>query len=152
MNPGFLFENDVYCLKCNSFMTAVAANDRLPASGSFIDMAGFQHGVFLIGIGTEDTAATFTVYQDTSATETGSIKAITSAAQLIGATDDNKWATIEFNGSQLDQDNSFRYVTISPDAGTGGNDYYCVFFLGFKARDLPVTQPSNYAYHVSVVS
>jgi hypothetical protein len=152
MNPGWLFENNVYCVKCNNFNTAVAASDRLPASGSFIDMAGYDHGVFLIGVGTEDTAATFAVYQDTSATETASIKAVTSASQLVAATDDNKWLTIEFNASQLDQDNSFRYVTLVPDAGTGSNDYYCVFFLGFGARDLPVTQPSNYAYHVSVVS
>lgn len=152
MGPGFLFENEVYCVKCNSFGTAVAANDRLPASGSFIDMAGFSHGVFLVGIGGEDTAATFAVYQDTSATETGSIKAVTSASQAILDTDDNKWFTIEFNANQIDQDNDFRYVTLSPSAGTGSNDYYCVFFLGFGAAKKPVTQPTNYAYHVSVVS
>ncbi len=147
---GFLFENDVYCVKCNNFNTAVAAADRLPASGSFIDMSQFQHGVFLVGIGTEDTAATFTVYQDTSATETGSIKAITSAAQLVADDADNKWFTIEFNAEAMDRDNDFRYVTLSPDAGAGANDYYCVFFLGFYARSRPVTQPANYAYHVAV--
>lgn len=152
MGPGFLFENEVYCVKCNSFNTAVAGADRLPASGSFIDMAGFDHGVFLVGIGTEDTAATFQVYQDTSATETGSIKVVTSASQLIPDNADNKWFTIEFNASQLDQDQDFRYVTLVPDQGAGGNDYYCVFFLGFGAAKMPVSQPANYAYHVSVVS
>lgn len=149
---GFLFENEVYCLKCNSFNTAVAANDRLPASGSFIDMQSFDHGVFLIGVGTLNTAATLAVYQDTSATETGSIKAVTSASQAVADTDDNKWLTIEFNANQLDRANSFRYVTLTASAGAGSDDYYCVFFLGFKAREKPVTKPSNYAYHVSVVS
>ena len=152
MGPGFLFENEVYCVKCNNFNTAVAANDLLPASGSFVDMSGFSHGVFLIGVGTENTAATFAVYQDTSATATGSIKAVTSASQAVADDDDNKWLTIEFNASQLDQDNDFRYVTLKASAGTGSDDYYCVFFLGFGAGKKPVTQPSNYAYHVSVVS
>lgn len=151
MGPGFLFENEVYCLKCNSFNTAVGAADRLPASGSFIDMSGFDHGVFLIGVGTLDTAATLQVYQDTSATETGSIKVITSAAQAVADTDDNKWLTIEFNANQLDRANSFRYVTLVASAGSGSNDYYCVFFLGFKKRKQPVTQPTNYAYHVNLV-
>jgi hypothetical protein len=147
---GFKFENEVFCQKCNNFMTAVAADARLPASGSFIDMAPFDHAVFLIGVGTEDTAATFQVKQDTSATETGSIKNVTGAAQLVADDDDNKWLTIEFDASQLDKANGFRYVTIVPSAGTGSNDYYCVFFLGFEARKEPVTQPANYAYHVSI--
>ena len=56
---GFLFENEVYCLKCNNFNTAVAGGDRMPASGSFIDMQSFNHGVFVIGVGTEDTAESF---------------------------------------------------------------------------------------------
>lgn len=147
---GFEFENDIYAVKCNSFMTAVAASARLPASGSFIDMQGIDHGVFLVGIGTEDTAATFSVYQDTSATETSDIKVITSAAQLIAADDDNKWFTIEFDVEKMDRANGFRYVTLSPDAGTGSNDYYCVFFLGFGNRKVPVSKETNYAYHVAV--
>ena len=147
---NFLFEGDVYCVKCNNFMTGTNAADRIPASVSFIDMKGIDHGVFLVGIGTEDTAATFQVYQDTSATETVGIKVLTSASQLIADDDDNKWFTIEFSAEKLDRANSFRYVTIVPSAGTG-NDYYCVFFLGFKTRSSPVTQPANYAYHVALV-
>ena len=149
---GFLFENEVYCLKCNDFNTAVTAADRLPASGSFIDMSEYDHGVFLVAVGTLDTATTLAVYQDTSATETGSIKAVTNASQAVLATDDNKWLTIEFNTNQLDQDNDFRYVTLVSSGGAGSNDYLCVFFLGFKARKQPVSKESNYAYHVNVVT
>lgn len=152
MGPGFLFEDEVYCVKCNDFNTVVAANDRLPVTGSFIDMAPFSHGVFLIGIGTEDTATTFQVYQDTSATETADIKVVTSASQLVPDNADNKWMTIEFNANQMDQDNDFRYVTLVSSAGAGNNDYYCVFFLGFGAKKMPVSQETNYAYSVSVVS
>jgi hypothetical protein len=147
---GFQFENEVYCLKCNSFNTAVAAADRIPASGSFIDMLGIGHGVFLIAAGTLDTAANWQVYQDTSAIETGSIKVITGAVAAELDTDDNKWFTVEFDAEDLDRANSFRYVTIVPSGGAGSNDYACVFFLGFKNKKTPVTQPANYAYHVSV--
>lgn len=149
---GFLFENEVYCLKCNSFNTAVSENDYLPASGSFIDMSEFDHGVFLIAVGTLDTGTTLAVYQDTSATATGSIKAVTSASQAVAADDDNKWLTIEFNTNQIDQDNDFRYVTLKSSGGAGSNDYLCVFFLGFKARKEPVSKETNYAYHVAVVT
>jgi hypothetical protein len=152
MDAGFLFEDNVVCVKCNNFNTALADGDYLPASGSFIDMAGIDHGVFLVGMGTLDTATTFTVKQDTSATVTGSVKGLASAAvQLVAADDDNKWLTIEFNANQLDRTNSFRYVTLKADGPAGSNDYACVFFLGFKSRKAPVSKAANYAYHVAVV-
>jgi len=149
---GFEFKNDVYCVKCNAFNTAVANNDYLPASGSFIDMAPFDHGVFLVGIGTLNTATPLAVQQDTSATATGSIKAVTSAAQTIAANDDDKWATIEFNANQLDRAGGFRYVTLKAADATGSDDFLCVFFLGFKKRKGPVTQETNYVHKVSVVT
>ncbi len=145
------FEKNTYCLNCNSFMTGLVDAERLPASAAFIDMQGIDHGVFLVGVGTLDTATTVAVYQDTSATETASIKALTSASQVIGATDDNKWLTIEFSASDLDLENGFRYVTLVIANAAGGNDYACIFFLGFRNREVPVTQPSNYAYHVNVI-
>ena len=149
---GFLFENDVVCIKCNSFLTAMADADYLPPSGSFIDMAGIDHGVFLIGLGTLDTTTTFTVKQDTSATVTGSITGLaTAAAQAVVDADDNKWLTIEFNANQLTRASGFRYVTLKADGPAGGNDYACVFFLGFKNRKSPVSKNANYAYHVAVV-
>jgi hypothetical protein len=149
---GFLFENDVVCTKCNSFLTALSDADYLPPSGSFIDMAGIDHGVFLIGLGTLDTTTTFTVKQDTSATVTGSITGLaTAAAQAVVDADDNKWLTIEFDANQLNRAGGFRYVTLKADGPAGSNDYACVFFLGFKNAKTPVTKATNYAYHVSVV-
>jgi hypothetical protein len=91
------------------------------------------------------------VYQDTSATETASIKVVTGAAQLVGAGDGDEWLTIEFNASAVDADNGFRYITVVPTGPAGGDDYACMFLLGFKARELPVSKPANYSYHVSVV-
>lgn len=149
---GFLFENDVNCIKCNSFLTALADADYLPPSGSFIDMAGIDHGVFLIGLGTLDTTTTFTVKQDVSATATSAITGLASAAaQAVVDADDNKWLTIEFNANQLTRTGGFRYVTLKADGPAGSNDYACVFFLGFKNRKSPVSKNANYAYHVAVV-
>lgn len=146
-----LFENNVYCAKCNNFLTALSAADRLPASGSFIDMLGIDHGVFLIGMGTFTTSATWQVYQDTAATETAA-KVVTGASQaVVNSTDNNKWLTIEFDANQLDRGGGFRYVTLVPSAGTGGDDYAVVYFLGFRKSKRPVTQPANYAYHVAVM-
>ena len=150
MGAGFQFENEVYCLKCNNFNTAIVASTRYPASVSFIDMQGINHGVFLIAAGTLTTAANWQVYQDTSATETSDIKVITSAVAAELDTDDNTWFTVEFDAEDLDRANGFRYVTIVPSAGTGSDDYACIFFLGFNNKKTPVTQSSSYFYHVSV--
>jgi len=77
---------------------------------------------------------------------------VTGASQLVAADDDNKWLTIEFNANQIDRTNGFRYVTLVSSAGAGGDDYLCVFFLGFKDRKQPVAKNASYAYHVAVVS
>jgi len=141
-------DKNVYVLKANSFLTALSDGDYLPASGSFVDMAGLDKLVFLVGMGTLDTETTFAVYQDTSATATGSIKAVSDASQVVAATDDNKWLTITVRADALDRTNSFRYVTLKASGPAGGNDYACVFALGFGSKKLPVTQPANYAYAV----
>jgi hypothetical protein len=150
---GFLFGNEVVCIKCNNFGTAVLDTNYLPASGSFIDMAGIDHGVFLIGLGAVDEAPTFDVKQDTAATVTGAVKDLaTAASQLMTGTDDNKWATIEFNANQLDRTNGFHYVSLYVTGPTDSDDYYSVWFLGFQNAKQPVPKNANYAYHVSVVS
>ncbi len=152
MDGGFLFENDVYVQKCNNFGTAVAAADRLPASGSFIDMDQYDHGVFLIGIGAIDTATTLAVYEDTAATETADIQAISGVSQALAGDEDNKFLTIEFNVNQMDRTDGYRYVTLVSSGGAGSNDYLSVWFLGFKARKRPVTKHSDHVYHVSDVT
>lgn len=149
---GFLFENEVTVVSCNDFGTACVDADYYPASASFIDMSGIEHGVFLVKLGGEDSAMTFAVYQDTSATATGSIAAVTSASQAAGTGDDNKFLTIEFNANQLNRAGGFRYVTLKQTGAAGSNDYCQVFFLGFGHRKQPVTKDAAWLYHVAVVS
>ncbi len=127
----------------------VLADAYYPASGSFIDMAGYQRIVFLIGL---DTIVTpdFEVYQDTSATATAGIKAVSGAAKTDVVTgDDGKWMTIEVDASKLDINNSFRYVTLKV-SGTGGADNAAIFALRYAAGEEPVTQPAGYYAQVFV--
>lgn len=121
----------------------VLADAYYPASGSFVDTNGFDHVTFLVGL---DTIATpdFAVYQDTGATATASIKALTGAAKTDVVTgDDGKWFSIEFPASALDTANAFRYVTLAV-SGTGGADNANIWCFLSRGSSKPVTQDSNY--------
>lgn len=127
----------------------VLTDANYPVSGSYIDVSEYESFVFLIGL---DTIATpdFAVYQDTSATQTASIKAVTSAAKTDVVTgDDGKWFTIEVETARLDVANGFRYVTLTV-SGTGGADNANVWFLGNLPRRRPVTQHANFLEEVLV--
>jgi len=144
-----LYEN-CYINCVNDFNTGLVDTTRYPASASFIDVGLFTHFAFLIHAGTLDTATTLAVYQDTSATETASIKAVSSATVTIGATDDNDWLSIEVEAAQLDLANDFRFVTLVCSNAAGGNDYADIVFIGWNNRHVPVTQESGYNTSVRV--
>lgn len=127
----------------------VLTDANYPASGSYIDVSEFESFVFLIGL---DTIVTpdFAVYQDTSATQTASIKAVTGASKTNVVTgDDGKWFSIEVETARLDAANGFRYVTLTV-SGTGGADNANVWFIGNLPRRVPVTQHANYLEEVLV--
>lgn len=145
----FNLDKFLYVNKANDFNTAIT-DGVFPASGSFYDVSEFTHFAFLIFAGTLDSALTCQVKQDTSATQTASVKNLTSATATIGATDDNKWRTIEFEVARLDIANNFRYVTLDVSGAAGSNDYLCIIAVGWDARRQPVTQPANYLEAVLV--
>lgn len=119
------------------------ADANYPASTAYIDTKGYDHVVFLVGL---DTVATpdFAVKQDTSATETASIKALTGASKTnVATSDDGKWFSIEFPVAALDVDNGFRYVTLAV-SGTGAGDKANIWAFLYRARELPVSQHANY--------
>lgn len=122
--------------------TALAAQ-VYPASGSFEDMNGYRRVRFVVCVGALDTALTLQVKQDTSATQTGSIKNITGATVTVGTTDDNKDFVIEVDASQLDTNNGFRYVTLDV-AGPTGNDYAAIAVEKILSTNQPVTQPATF--------
>jgi hypothetical protein len=125
-----------------SITTALVNNAYWPASGSFVDASKFDHLTVLVKTAAMADNVTFAVYQDTSATATGSIKALTSATATLTATTDNgKVFVIEFNPAKLDTANNFRYVTLKV-TGVSGSNYACIAWLGTHARSEPVTQTS----------
>ncbi len=134
----------------NEFGTAIT-DGNFPASGSYIEVGEFQHFAYLVKYGTLDSALTAQVRQDTSATETASIKDITSAVITIGATDDGKWATIEVETARLDSNNLFHFVTLAVSGAAGANDFLDLAFLGWGARTRPVTQVANYDQAIEII-
>ena len=141
--PTRTWAKNFYTLKCNNFMTAIADTTYYPASGSFIDVSNYERCVFLIEMGTTNSALTFTVRQDTAATSTA-VKALdNTAAIVIAAADGDKWATIEFSTNQLAA--GFRYVSLYATGAAAGDDYACITFIGYRARHVPVTQAAGYA-------
>jgi len=147
---GRTFSENAYVLKCNNFNTGLVAAERLPASGSFLPVHNYDGFVFLIGMGTLDSATTFTVYQDKGVTETSDIKVITGAVAIVADDDDNQWVSIEVAQERLDIANGFTHVTLVPSGAAGGNDYGCIFFIGLNPREVPVTQPANYSQKIVV--
>jgi hypothetical protein len=114
-----------------------------PASGSFIDVSGYERFVFQIMAGGLDTETTFAVRQDTSATVTGSVKIVTGATVVVAALGDDKLYTIEVSSDQLDLANGFHYVSLYSTGAAGGNDYAAISFHGLNPRNEPVTQPAT---------
>lgn len=137
-------------VKENSFNTGLV-DGRFPASGSFEEVGNYTHFAFLIFLGTLDSELTAQVYQDTSATETGSIKVITGAVATLAATDDNKWASIEVETAKLDIQNSFHFVTLNIAGAAGANDYAAIVFMAWNARHAPVTQVANYDQAIEIM-
>lgn len=108
-----------------------------PASTAYQYVGDCSLFGFLVCAGALDSALTLQVKQDTSATETASIKVVTSATTIIGATGDDKWYLIQVNPSELDINNDFAYVTLAISGATG-NDYAAVLF--FK---IPASKPAS---------
>lgn len=144
-NPSF--DDAVYVQKVNSFNTAIEVGE-FPASGSYIDVSGFERFVFLILAGTLDTALVCQVQQATAVN--GTAKDITGATVTVGASDDNKWHSIEVQTAKLDANNDYRYVTLDITGAAGSNDYLCIVFLGFYPGEQPVTQHASYVSAVVV--
>lgn len=141
------FYKNVYEQPVSAIGTALVNNAYLPASASFIDTNGYDQVSVFIHLGVIADPMTFSVFQDTSATATGSIKILTGATKTIADTDDGKWLCIEFPVAALDTANSFRYITIKTTDVSGSN-YASMVVRMFRAREVPVSQPANYAYSV----
>jgi len=128
----------------------IGATGTVPAS--YVDAGLYERFVILIGAGDMGTSGTIDaqVVQATAAAGTGS-KNITGAAitQLVTATDDDSFVTIEVQSDQLDLANGFNHVSVTITIG-GAACNVVAYFLGLNPRSVPVTQPATYLEAVQV--
>lgn len=128
----------------------IGATGTVPAS--YVDMGLYERFVILIGVGDMGTSGTLDaqVVQATAAAGTGS-KNITGAAitQLVTATDDDEFVTIEVSADQLDIANSFSHVSVTITIG-GAACNMVAYIMGFNPRSVPVTQPAAYSEAVQL--
>jgi len=140
-----IYEN-LYVEKVNSFNTALVDGD-FPASGSYIDVSSFTHFAFLVAAGTLNSELTLQVQQAEAVD--GSTANITSATATIAADDDNQWGVIEVEVAKMNLATD-RYVTLDVAGAAGGDDYACIFFIGWNVRHAPVTQSANFSFHTLI--
>ncbi len=76
---------NTYFQTLNNFNTAIV-DGKFPVSGSFISAEPFPWWIFLIRVGTLNSAITVQVQQDTGATQTGSIKILQAQLTLLRQT------------------------------------------------------------------
>ena len=89
-----------------------------------IDMSKYTEIWALVLAGTLGASATVDAKLTQATTSGGTYKDVTGKAitQLVKATDDDKQATIQCRGEDLDMDNSYRYVKLSLTVGTATSD------------------------------
>ena len=147
---GFLLDKDVEIHLLNT-EDALSNGQRLPASGSFIDVSNFERFAFLVGAGALANALTLKVEQDTSETVTASVKDVTGATVSVLATGDDKWYLVEVQTAHLDTNNDFHFVTLNVAGAGAGTDFGSVWFFGINPKTFPVTQPATRGGAVAVV-
>lgn len=121
------------------------SDGTVPAT--YKDVSEFERFAFLRGVGSsDDTSCLMQVKQATSAAGAGSkdvTGAVSTSATAIGSGANNKWAIIEVETAKLDSNNGFRYVAVAKTATGGAATASTIWFFGWRATTMPVTQPAS---------
>lgn len=136
------FHEDMFTQKLNDFGTALV-DGKFPVSGAFIDAAQFDYFGFLVELGTLNSVLTFAAQAATAIN--GALVTVTGKSQAILATDDNNWLFIGLRAEELDDRH---FVSLDVSGAAGGDDFACMTFLGWGARQAPVTQPAGFVYNI----
>lgn len=111
---------------------------------TYIDMSQYDRGAFVLLVGATDrTTQTIQLLQATSSAGAGSKNVTNVINTTLGATDDNKYAIIEFGADQLDLAGGFRYVAVQPAVAGGTAAAAAVLFFGWRARTDSVGAPPS---------
>lgn len=135
----------------NAFGTAMVVA-KYPLSGSFIPLEPYPWHVFVVTVGTLDSALTLQLQQDTSATQTASIKNVTGAVLSIGATDDADVFVLEIEAMSIIDLTGFTHITLDVTGPAGANDFLSIVHYGCHAKIKPVTQPATTLGNIVVVA
>jgi hypothetical protein len=127
----------------------VPDGSTLPAT--YIDVSEYDYFAFDLILGATDRTNTkIQVVQATDSAGTGSKNVSGAVNTAFGATSDNKMARVECRASALDTANGFRYVAVTITNTGGAAALGAIMFKGWRARNLPVTQPAAFAEIVRV--
>jgi len=118
--------------------TALVNSTAYPASGSYIDVSGYEEVNVIVKLGTLADTVAFTLKQ-TDATNGSTLDTISStlAKHTVATSDDGELVTFYVETAKLATNHHFLtcYVT-----GVSGSDYADILFVLGGTRHMPVTQ------------
>lgn len=113
---------------------------------TYKDVSQYERFAFLRGVGvSDDTSVAMQVVQATSAAGAGKKNitgAVSTSVTAVGSGANNKYAIIEVEQNLLDSANGFRYVSVDHTATGGSTTASTIWFFAWRAKEMPVTQPT----------
>ena len=133
------FSKDYLVVKGNTLAETALGNNNYPASGSYIDVSGYEWVNVIIHLGTIHASDTpkFDVYQTDSTTGTLDVIDATYCSHTCAADDDGEVISFYIETANLADDHHFISTTCT--LATNGSFADIVYYLG-GARHQPVTQ------------
>ena len=115
------------------------ANGNYPASGSYVDLTGYEWAEVVIHLGAVDSAVVFTLKQ-TDGTAGATLDTIdtVNCKKTIATTDDDQIINFHLQTEQLAANHHF--ITCVVSSAAGSNDYGDILYFLGGARHVPVTQ------------
>ena len=134
------FAKDYKVVRGNAAANTALANGNYPASGSYIDVSGYEYVNVHVQLGTIADALTFEVKQTDATNGTLDTISTTLAKKTIATTDDGQNLNFYIQTANLADDHHFISTVVG---AVSGNNYAAInYFLG-GARHMPVTQATT---------
>ncbi|MBK8188960.1 MAG: hypothetical protein IPK79_00735 [Vampirovibrionales bacterium] len=123
--------------------------DAGSVNSGWLAIGDAQRVVALIAVGATDTTVDAKLQAATDSSGTGAADITDAAITQVGATGDNRFATIDLDTSKLAA-TSNTHVRLLVTAGDGTSGAYVAAFVLRSTRHAPPTQPAAYAEQVVV--
>ena len=133
------FSKNVKIVRGNTLAETALSDGAYPASGSYVDVSGYEMVDIVIHTGTLASAVSFTVKQ-TDGTAGSTLDTISTAncVHTVAANDDGEFITFNIETQLLAADHHFLAVSVASAGSTA--DYADITFFLSNPRHLPVTQ------------